>query len=459
MTVLALALLAAPAIALRSRIAILPGLYLAVFYVLMGTLGAVAWNWSRDTNGAGLPSVFAANPSMSGLGTTVFLTAAVGALLGGVLAALCLQTRFSSRGIKAALTNRRVVLGAQVTSASMLLLWAAGQGPNLIIRDEYLLTNGVDFLLKAVSLLGPLTGVGALFISAFTQSRAIRLAALLLATLWWCLTLSVPMIAIVIIFAQMDRSRPGPTLLRFATGAPLLAYVTLSTFTVTSVVRGRPHGVLRLAELFSDPSVPVLLQADTWLDPVKRLVSSITAAAPLTEQSALHPPSASVLLGNLNPLPSALLNIDAFSFERLWPYFWVPLGFLGEWFGAFGSLGMILLLALVAFSAGIGCAMLQRRQMSVGIVLMFVLIVAMSFVTAQYPSRSSGRVISFVVFLPAAILALELFVRTVRSSARSNRGSPTPRELLWPDEAPVDKRVRHVRERDGRTLTVHERLS
>jgi hypothetical protein len=433
--VAAVVLVAIVAILFGTRLTAVPGLYLGGFFLVMAVLGPLAWNWSRDMNGAGFPGSIPASTDIFALGATVFASASVGCLLGAAIASSVSRAKFSIHAMGEALSNKRVIVGAQLFSAALLLLWAIGQGTSLLARDQYLRTDGVDFVLKAVNLLGPLGGICAFFVSILAGSKRVRVASVTLAAAWWCATLSVgtrlavafTLIAVVMLVTRfLGRRTPLPAL-QAILGIPVLAYFALVTFTVSSVVRSAPHGLLRLPTILSDRNVPSLFDLSTWIRPIKGLVSSITAAVPLTEQSAIHAPSGGLLLNNLNPLPAAALNVDAYSFERFWPYFWVPLSFLGEWYGAFGPFAAIAIFAMISISAGIGCAWLQRKNLNIGVVLILVITVAMAFVVVQYPSRSSGRVISFVVLLPPILGVL--------SAAQRLLPGPIPR-------APIPKQAR-----------------
>lgn len=334
-----------------------------------------------------------------------------------------------------AVSTSRVVVGAQVVSAILLILWAIGQGPSLLLRDEYLLTDGVDFLVRAVSILGPLGGVCAFFVSTFATARRMKLLSVALAALWWCATVSVGtrlaiafvLIAIVMLILRFVNHRVVGAAVEAVILLPFLVYLVLVTSVATSFVRGFPHGVLRITSFLAEANTPTLLDFPTWVRPIKGFVSSIVAAVPLTEQSAGRAPDAAVLWGNLNPLPSSLLDIDSYAVERFWPYFWVPLSFVGEWYGALGPLALVALLGLVTFVAGLGCVFLQRNGSVVGVLLVLVLTVALSFVVIQYPSRTSGRMISFIFFLPIAIVALGTigkWLRGTRDGARARFGLP-----------------------------------
>ncbi len=431
MIIASAAVLLAGFVLLKRHTAALPGLILATFFLVFGLTGASMWNWSRDVNGAGLPAEIVAGEGIGSAGANIFATTALGAALGSFVVA-GLRERVSFARLRDSLAGGSIAALAQVVSGISLMLWMAGQGPSFLRRDVYLQTDGSAVLLTAASLLGPLIGIAAFVIAAFGKSRPTRLAGLVLAIAWWALTVSVgTRLAVGFTLAALlvvgIRLALRPTLARVSfslVGTAVLAYVSLATFAVTLIARGSPHGLLRIGSLFRNAAVPAPFVLESWITPLKWFVSSVSSAFPLTEQSALNAPPSWVLIANVNPLPSSLLNIDAFSHERLWPYFWVPLGFIGEVFGAFGPVGLATLFALVTASAGLGAALLQRRNLDVGVLLVLTITVAAGFLSIQYPSRSAGRVISFVMFGPILALILLWISRFFRlpTSERSRRG-------------------------------------
>jgi len=413
----------------RGRLAALPGILIGVFLIAFALVGGRLWNWSRDMNGAGFPYSIPADENLFSTSSTIFASAASGAVAAACLIALVLRDRFNAAEVKRNLESRRVQLGAQGLSGFILVLWFVGQGPSVWARVEYLRTDGIEWVLRSVSLLGPLAGVCAFTIAFFAKKRGPRFIGIGLGCVWWVVTVSVGtrmsvafvLVAIGVLLISAISSRNVKYLFLFVLGLPILSYLALATFAVTLVARGEPHGVSRFFDLFGNINVPQFWNVDTWMRPLKWLTSSISSAVPLTEQSALHGAPGSILVANLNPLPSGLIEVDGYSFERLWPYFWVPLGFLGEWYGAFGVGGVVALAAFISLAAGAGAVAMQRAGMHVITVLLMVLVLALCFIMIQYPSRSTGRPLSFVLLLPVGLLMLRNFIRVVAPEKATDR--------------------------------------
>ncbi|MCS6523219.1 hypothetical protein [Curtobacterium citreum] len=426
----------------RRKTAATPGLLLSLFFLSFAFLGATAWNWSRDQNGAGLPGQIAADPNLYGIGTGAFASAALGASIAAILGGMTSRQLFTFASINRILRTPRLGTITQVASVIALALWLVGQGTNLWFRQNYMDTNGSQAFLTTFSLIGPLAGISAFLIGSISAAAPVRVAAWILASTWWaCTSAAGTRLAVgfvltgllaCILYWLTSRSIPR-TLIAFAQGAGL-TYLTLATFAVTYVARGTQHGLTRLAALFASPSVPQPFDLNTWVPGLKWLVSSIAASFPLTEQSALRAPPTEIILANLNPLPASLLNIDPYTFERLWPWAWVPLGFVGEVYGAFGPISVTILFFAVALSAGIGAAWLQRKGLDIAIVAILVTTVALGFLAIQYPSRSAGRVISFVTIGPyLAVLVVNLAklfrLKTRPPTAKQLHQAGAPRDV------------------------------
>jgi len=424
----------------RQRTAALPGIILAAFFLAFALFGASAWNWSRDQNGAGLPGQIPATAGFDTIGVNAFASAALGAALAALVGAAVSKQSFSLSSIFGKLSQPRLGTYTQLASLVALILWLVGQGTNLWLRQNYMDTNGSQAFLTTFSLIGPLVGISALLIGTLSGVRATRVASWALGASWWGLTsavgtrVAVGFVLTAVLACVIYFFRHRSIASRLVTFIELIvfSYATLATFAVTYVARGTTHGLSRLAGLFASESVPRPFDIATWIPALKWLTSSIFASFPLTEQSALRAPPASIIIANLNPLPASLLNIDPYTFERLWPWMWVPLGFVGEVYGAFGPMVEAGLFFCIALSAGVGAAWLQKKHLDVAVVLVLVMVVALGFLAIQYPSRSAGRIISFVVigpYLGAAVVGVLKLFRVPRMTDHFDRKRRTEQPI------------------------------
>lgn len=419
-----------------NRTAALPGLLMSLLYLAFAVLGGPLWIWARTDSAAGLPASLAVDASRASAGTAAFSCVATGAAAGALLARRCWPDRLPLASSRQILTAPRVATGTQIASAVVFLMWLGGQGPSVLDRQVYLDIDGSHALLAMTNIAGPIIGVLALIVGLVSSDRRTQLTSAALATVWWVVSASVgtrysvafPLIAGGGLLLRGLSARTTRSIafgaLAFVAGVLLAIY----TFAVAYIVRGMPHGLLNLPTILGSSQLPTM-DPKSWIVPLKWVVSSVTASFPVTDRSVAFAPPWQLLANNLNPAPSFLHQVDAFNFERLRPYVWVPLSFVGESYGSFGYVACALGFAAFTFVIGAGAVYVQRKGVGPAAAAMALLCLFFAVFSVQYPSRSVGRIGSFVLVIPAVVWA-----GTVMRDRR-NVGAAT----LPADDRPLDR--------------------
>lgn len=399
-----------------------PGLFFGLLLTLLGSVGKELWVWSSENNGSGLPSDIRGDPQAS----EAFLWAASGSILAVLMLPKRLRIRERIPGIAAADWPRYQKFSF-IASLVAFVIWLLGQGPSFLRRESYAITDGIDFFVRLVGFIGPILGLTALMIGiAGTATKFVRSAQIVLGILWFLSCASVgtrvavvfPLAMLVISLIGVYRHRSIGFVLLNLVLAYASAYAALAAFTLSLAVRGQPHGLLRLNELVKSEIIPPLLDPSNWVVAIQLMVSSVAASVPITELSVSRAPSLNLLVLNANPLPSQLLDLDASGQERLWPFAWIPLSMVGEWYGASGPLGQFLLFFGIALLAAVGVYIgnSSRNPLVVAVVLgMSGIVLAMSI---QYPSRSFWRGVSLLLL----ITLLARFAARLKRAPRKGRG-------------------------------------
>ncbi len=458
----------------RGRSAGLPSVVLGTLFWVVGVFGHPLWQWSRFSEGAGLPAFISSEAMAQSAAVPAFLFASIGAfasvyLLPGPNMTMGSEgaqsdsvrtgggkRRSASAGaFRGATTSGAGSAGERalerrtrdshllaVVGFSLLLysLWCIGEGPSLLRREIYLATDGNEFVLRLTWPASLIVALVVLVVGYVSTSMTVRVAALGMSLIWYLSLLSVgtrmsctfPLILGVLVLYRalaparygLSRIRPGGVL-----GAALLLVLAVASFGVIRTARVNPHGLLNLTSLFTE----VAQSQDGLSEPLKQLVSSIAASYPIVEQSMNMHVDSSILFGNANPLPGTANPADL---ERLWPYEWVPLAFVGTWYAATGPIGQIALFGLMAWIPGQLFANLKRGRWGSAAYMAVGFAILLGILSIQYSSRMPWRILSVVVVLmviaylvrehrPAATWETRSFLRPL-PSRNSWTGSPSP---------------------------------
>ncbi|MFT4124655.1 MAG: hypothetical protein QM662_00285 [Gordonia sp. (in: high G+C Gram-positive bacteria)] len=438
--------------AVRRNLAALPPVILGALFWVVGVFGHQLWQWSRYSEGAGMPSFFSSEPIAQSPAVPAFLLAAIGAFGASFLLPAapkadsavsdgCVgqvdprdrDTRRTEAG-RAHVgrvttdvggdqeTNGGYLLAIVVLSLLLYSLWCVGEGPSLLRREIYLATDGNDFLLRTTWPASLVVALVVLVVGYVSTTPMVRVAALGMSLVWYLSLLSVgtrmacvfPLIlGALVLYRALSPIRRGFTRIRpggVVVGSSLLV-LSIASFGVILTARANPHGLLNLWSLFAE-----LRESGEGVSrPLQQLVSSIAASYPIVEQSMNVHVDPGVLVGNANPLPG---TANPAELERLWPYEWVPLSFIGTWYVATGPVGQVALFGVMGWATGQLWYNLQRSRWGAAAYTAMGFSILLGILSIQYSSRMPWRILSVVV----ALLIIAYVVRDRDPGVRRGRG-------------------------------------
>ncbi|MEO3761523.1 hypothetical protein ABGB19_24995 [Mycobacterium sp. B14F4] len=363
-------------------------------------------------------------PFADSIGATALLWACIGAGLSALL--LPSVGRMNQRAADGAVTefhSRTASIVCVWATLGALALWLIGSGPSTLARDYYLQSDGIKFFLLVGWPLCFLAAIITLVLSVFERDPLLKLSMwvtvaavyIVMTAVGTRMAIAFPAVAALVLIANMVRNR------RLYVASLMAAVVLLGlaafTFSVVYTARAVPHGLLNLPGIVMAVIDRGGSFADLILMPVKQLVSSIVVAYPLVERSAQYN-LLDILLANANPLPGTSVGRG---YEVYWPYSWVPLAFVGTWFGATGWMGQVLLYCFMGWTTGYTMANFLRSRLQYLWLLTVPIALALGALSIQYTSRNVWRVLSIAVVL----LVVSFLVRRKRP-AGSLAGEPTP---------------------------------
>ena len=389
----------------RTSAAAAPAVLAALMLLL--ALGGFLWEWSKHSGGAALPSSVKAVAFSESEAAPAFLWASIGAGLSALLIPPIPAQALPTRKVA---PSRKLSIGVAIVSAVTFVTNVMGEGPSFFKNDAYLYSDGTLFLLMA-SLPGIVSGVLGVVLTAWEKDRTIRILLIATSALWFIGPLSsgsrmacaVPILGSLLIFFNEIRQRR----LHLALIAPAVAlFVTgVFAFSVVGNARAMPHGLLNVPNVVQATASDIANSTDSILEPAKELVASVVVGFPIAEESVHEDVDIGTLLGNANPLPGTARSADL---ERYWPYAWVPLSFAGEWFGAMGCVGQILLFGAMGWIFGFAMHNLQRSRFRLMSFLPLGFVAMVGVLSIEYSSRSVWRILSLsVILLIASYLVRE----------------------------------------------------
>jgi len=422
---------------------------MAFTFMIVALFGPSLWTWSRYSGGAGLPDTVDSSTPLDSAATPPLVWATVGAAVATLLvpAAQVTADKYFLGRTHAGLTpdlpvarnsdgerttvraraNENGSSGARFMLVAMVVtygVWLLGQGPSVLNRVEYLQTDGEPTLLRATYPAGVVLALAALWLASNDRSTIVRWATYAMAVVWFVSLSSVgtrTAVAFPLLFAVI-MIRKGTARNRLNAGALIIgcvaAVAVVITFGVTQDARQYPHGLLNYWSLLTG-----VLDGNALTTTLQRLTSSIFAAHPIIERSALTQVDPSFLIANANPIPGTAQPPEL---ERLWPYEWVPLAFVGTWYSALGTLAQVFLFGSMAYSCGITMHNLRLGRLQAASILPVGLAVLMALLSIQYPSRMVFRIFSIAVMLAV----LSYLVRSRRSRGADVVTRREPQEAL-----------------------------
>jgi iron complex transport system permease protein len=369
------------------------------FIMLTQGVGGPVWEWAKWSAGAGLPPFVKAASFAESKAVPAFLWASIGASVAALLIRPPSQFHVSARRFD---PPRRLSIIAMAISFISFAGFLVGQGPSFLSREVYLLHDGIDPVLKVFWPLGVLFGLISVVLITVEEDRLVRWGLIFGASLWYIgpvavasrTSLAVPLAgAVAIVVHQVIRRRVHPLPLVAAAGLLALA---IFTFSILLEARLMPHGLLNMPNVVRTTLDDSLSSTDSLLLPIKQLTSSIFASVPNAEQSAIYGVDPHVLIANANPLPGTSQPMEL---ERYWPYEWVPLSFVGTWYGAFGTVAQVLLFGSVGLISGYAARNIQCSRFPWLYIMMVGFTGIIGALSIQYPSRMVWRLITTMMFV------------------------------------------------------------
>jgi len=380
----------------KTRSAAAPTLLSLLMYLL--ALSGPAWEWSK-TSGAALPPQVRAAAFDESEAVKAFLFAAIGSALAALLIPREPDQDF---GAHRALNTRPISLSAAIASSVAFALFLIGSGTSILRRDVYLQNNGPLFILHSSWPFGIVFGVLGTVLIFFEQNSKLR---------WWLVANSVawfvapaavgsrtacavPLLAGTLIAWNELRKR-RIHLLMIVTALALIV-VTFFTFSAVNKARSMPHGILNMPNVAEATAADMIDSTDSVLLPVKQLLASVVVAFPDAEQSVTYGVDPDVLISNANPLPG---TAQASELERYWPYEWVPLSFVGTWYGAMGWVAQMAVFGITGWILGMIMYNVQRSRFQLVAFLPLGFAGLIGVVAIEYPSRMVWRLVSMCLLL------------------------------------------------------------
>jgi len=315
---------------------------IALLSGIVALYGIQIWNWCRVDAGRGLLG----NLRISEIDSVHFHFVMFWNLLAVSLGSFLMIAggRDQARSISSPGLGNLITLKANFAvgaSAFGWFLYVLGEGPNILERFRYLGANGSQTVYKATHALVPVFLTLLLYALIISVSKSELIFANSVLAIW-LITLAVvgtrgsTLAVFVAIAGASYRFRKKIALV---VGVQILGiYLYLLFFTLSQVARSNIHGLYRLKANLAI-SQENLLHDFGILPTTKRLFASFFQLVPVVAQS-VNWPSKNLLISNLNPLigvGSKVYTISSESYERLYPYVWVPLSTIGQVYGTFGG--------------------------------------------------------------------------------------------------------------------------
>lgn len=384
----------------------------AISLALIGMATPSIWNWSRQYGTPGLlPSHYLSESDISQF-YFLFSLISTGAILSGTLflffpsRANWSQESISKTGLKDVKDSRSIPIIGSLT----LLLLIFGMGKSLLFNEEYLEFSGSQTLLRAANAILPAAIIAlgfACFDSKYKKLNAFLLSCIFLvqASRGSRISMIVPLVVFsLLIIRSASILRKVSFLIVMVLSFQILVSMTFSA-------RNSSSGLANFPSLISD-AFKSTIQVEDYTPSLGRMLASLSSWAP-TVISSISESSSKVIIRNINPLIGTGTDSLAYSsdgLERLFPYIWIPLSSLGQIYGAFGGLGLLLVVFLISITASLSLIPLKRaNSLSVYSLLAVATYIFQFPLFFQYSSRIWIRVLWFMSLM--SVLHLSNFVR------------------------------------------------
>lgn len=394
-----------------------PARILGILLFMMSKMLIPLWDFSKFSQGSGI-TTYLEFPRTGDFEACLVISA-----LALQISSIIYFLKFSGSRLNLREAIKGIGIKANTYSALLLVLWALGQGTSIFARNGYLQSNGELVLLRPLAFLAPLL---AAFFYALSMVRADknRSAAHLLAGVWFLLLLGIGsrsaliflVIALIVVGLKLFQAKiPGFKPLLLGLEIYVGTYLLLVAFSVTLFARLNPHGLFRIPQMLTHPTVPTFWPNESWLETLSSFLISISSSYPIISLSIHSVVPAALLITNANPLPTEFLGIAPNnSAEFILP--WLPKAVLGELYGAFGPYGTFFWILGMSLIALFFYGRAASRGQSLLALAIGVIFVATILLALQYPTRVVFRIYSLTYLLPVANAVWRSLIKSGKQS-------------------------------------------
>jgi hypothetical protein len=400
----------------RAALIVTLGLYSALMLILTGILAPLIWERSRVYGSPGLlPSHFL-NESQIDLFHSIFFLAALGSTIASLIMFITARSaRVHSYQISTIKNNFASTLDSRaipVLGFLIVLFLYIGLGDSFLRSSVYLESTGSVTVLRAVNAMLP--AVLGLLAFGSSKSRYRIPNRFLLFVLFITLlgkgsrlVILIPLFIVVVNFPKIQG------VIKRIASIFLLIMLSQLLISFTFEARSGANGILNLPQIFSKVGFGFLDRQHN-IESSGRMLASLTSWVP-TLVDSVGTTSSRVILRNLNPLIGTGTDALAYSsdgLERLFPFTWIPLSTLGQLYGAFGGLSIVIIIGIVTLIASIN--MIRNSKRDGGSVFMILAIMTYIFqfpLLFQYSSRIWLRVVWLMFALTIGHIFATFMVR------------------------------------------------
>lgn len=378
------------------------GLISAISLALIGMATPVIWNWSRQYGSVGLlPSHYLSSSEISQF-YFLFSLLSTGAILNGIVFIILFNSRdlksgFSSKTGLRDVRNARLI---PIIGALTLLLLIFGMGKSLLFNETYLDFSGSQTFLRAANAILPASIIALGFACFDSQYRKLNTSLLFFifiiqASRGSRISLIVPLIVFLHLAVR------SVSIFRRITFILVMLLSFQILVSLTFLARNTSSGLMKFPALFAN-AIETTIQVENLIPSLGRMLASISSWAP-TVIASISESSSAVIIRNINPLIGTGTDSFAYSsagIERLFPYTWIPLSSLGQIYGAFGGLTVLLVAFFISAMASLSLIPSKRSSsLSIYSLLAVATYIFQFPLFFQYSSRIWIRVLWFMTLL------------------------------------------------------------
>lgn len=400
----------------RASLLVALGLYSALMLILTGILAPLIWEQSRVYGSPGLlPSHFL-DESQTDLFHYIFFLAALGSIFASLIMFIAARSgNLFSYQILTIKDNFAPTLDSRAIpylGFLTVLFLCIGLGDSFLRSSVYLESTGSVTVLRAVNALLPAV-LGLLAFGSSKSRYRIHNRFYLFALFIILLGKGSRLVILIPLFIIIFNFHKIKGVIKRIASISLLIMLSQLLMDFTFEARSGAVGILNIPQILSRIGFD-FLDIHHNIDSFGRMLASLTSWVP-TLIDSVGTTSSRVILHNLNPLIGTGTDALAYSsdgLERLFPFTWIPLSTLGQLYGAFGALSIVIIIGIVTLIASMN--LIQRSNRDGDSIFMILSIMTYIFqfpLLFQYSSRIWFRVVWLMFALTVAHLIATFLVR------------------------------------------------